>query len=72
MSPSAVPGEDAQPATEPIDEEAVSVPLDLDEGEDVEVGQQNTGVQTEEGGGEWPDPETPPRGPAPGTVDPDQ
>jgi hypothetical protein len=43
-----------------------SVPLDLGDGEEVVIQQQNTGKDNEEGGGEWPDPETPPKRPAPG------
>ena len=31
------------------------------------IQQQNVGPDNEEGQGEWPDPNTPPRGPAPGT-----
>jgi hypothetical protein len=42
-----------------------SVPLETDDGTIV-VQQQNVGAGREEGGGEWPDPHTPPRGPAPG------
>ena len=34
---------------------------------EVDLDQQNVGPGGEEGGGEWPDPETPPTGPAPGT-----
>jgi NADH:ubiquinone oxidoreductase subunit F (NADH-binding) len=42
-----------------------SVPLETDEGV-VVVQQQNVGPDNEEGGGEWPDPDAPPRRPAPG------
>jgi len=42
-----------------------SEPLDTGDGE-VEIQQQNVGRENEEGGGEWPDPRTPPRRPAPG------
>lgn len=35
-----------------------------------EAAQQNVGSQQEAGGGEFPDPDTPPKGPAPGTADP--
>jgi hypothetical protein len=31
--------------------------------------QMNVGPGNEEGGGEWPDPETPPQAPAPGSAD---
>jgi hypothetical protein len=43
-------------------------PLETDEG--VRRPQQmNVGKDNMEGGGEWPDPETPPRPPAPGSAD---
>ena len=42
--------------------------LDGEEGTDV-VAQQNVGPGNREGGGEWPDPNAEPRGPAPGAVD---
>ena len=42
-----------------------SVPLETEDGV-VVVQQQVVGPGNEEGGGEWPDPETPPRPPAPG------
>jgi len=42
-----------------------SVPLETDRGV-VVVQQQNVGPDNEQGGGEWPDPKTPPRPPAPG------
>ena len=45
-----------------------SVPLETDDGV-VVVQQQNVGAGNEEGGGEWPDPNTPPRPPAPGSDD---
>jgi hypothetical protein len=43
-----------------------SVPLDVDEGADVVIEQENIGKGEELGGGEFPDPGTPPRDPAPG------
>ncbi len=43
-----------------------SVPLESD-GEHV-IGQQNVGIGQERGGGEFPDPATPPQPPAPGSV----
>lgn len=43
--------------------------LDTDEGSDVPA-QQAVGAQAE-GGGEWPDPHTPPRYPAPGAAEDD-
>ena len=50
------------------DDTSVSEPLDLDEGPDRVIVQQNTGIRNMEGSGEWPDPDAEPRGPAPGTV----
>ena len=53
------PGDDAQVVGEPLEtEDGVRVPA-----------QQNVGYGVEEGGGEWPDPNTPPQPPAPGAVD---
>lgn len=40
----------------------------LDEDDSKTVAQQNVGKDNEIGGGEWPDPDTPPRGPSPGTA----
>jgi hypothetical protein len=42
-----------------------SEPIETDEGT-VVIQQQNVGPDNEEGGGEWPSPETPPQRPAPG------
>ena len=42
----------------------------LDEDDERVIAQQNTGGENMAGGGEWPDPDTPPRGPAPGTAGP--
>ncbi len=42
-----------------------SAPIDTDDGS-VVIQQQNVGPDNEEGGGEWPNPETPPQRPAPG------
>ncbi len=48
-------------ATPNEDKHTRSEPLDLDEGEDdVVIEQQNVGRAVAEGGGEWPDPHTPP------------
>jgi hypothetical protein len=60
-------GPDAtEQADEPSDERLYStVPLETERGE-VVIRQQNVGVDNMEGGGEWPDPDTPPRPPAPG------
>jgi hypothetical protein len=77
--PSLVPSEPAvEPAPhvhgvspdslDPNDPEArlyTSAPIDTDEGTIV-IQQQNVGPDNEEGGGEWPSPETPPQSPAPG------
>lgn len=43
-----------------------SIPLEDENGEVSRVRQQNVGPAVEEGSGEWPDPDTPARGPAPG------
>jgi hypothetical protein len=60
---------DREPAREPdqaSDERLYStVPLETEDGE-VVIRQQNVGPDNMEGGGEWPDPDTPPRPPAPG------
>jgi hypothetical protein len=59
-----VPDEDPQVVGEPLEtEDGVRVPA-----------QQNVGPGVEEGGGEWPDPNTPPKLPAPGAAedDPDE
>ncbi len=44
-----------------------SAPIETDEGT-VVIEQQNVGIGAEEGGGEWPDPDTPPQPPAPGAA----
>lgn len=54
------PGEGVQPSEEPVDESVMSEPLDLDEGPDVVITQQNVGPGSELGGGELADPHTPP------------
>ncbi len=43
-----------------------TVPLDLDEGEDVVIQQQASGADQVLGSGEFPDPDAPPQDPAPG------
>ena len=43
-----------------------SAPLEAEDGTTYVIQQQNVGPDNELGGGEWPDPETPPRSPAPG------
>ena len=45
-----------------------TVPLEDEDGETYVIQQQNVGPDNEQGGGEWPDPDTPPRSPAPGAV----
>lgn len=58
----------APEAVDPDDPEArlyTSAPVETDEGT-VVIQQQNVGGENEDGGGEWPDPETPPQPPAPG------
>lgn len=45
-----------------------TTPLENDEGEEFVLQQQNVGRQNEMGGGEWPDPDTAPRPPAPGSA----
>ena len=53
------PDEDPQVVGEPLEtEEGVRVPA-----------QQNVGPGVEEGGGEWPDPDTPAKLPAPGAAE---
>ena len=68
--PDAVPGGSAQPSNQPLDESAVTEPLDDGEGGTYQVEQQNVGTDNERGSGEWPSPSTPPTGPSPGTADP--
>jgi hypothetical protein len=45
-----------------------STELEDEEGEPYVIEQQNVGPGSELGGGEWPDPDTPPKPPAPGAV----
>ena len=47
-----------------------TVPLEDEDGNEYVVQQQNVGRENMEGGGEWPDPDTPPRAPAPGAAEP--
>lgn len=65
--PDAVPGDRAQPSNQPLDQSTQSEPLDLGEGDDVVVEQENVGRQNVEGGGEWPDPDALPSDAAPGS-----
>jgi hypothetical protein len=48
----------------------VGEPLETEDGVRVPA-QQNVGAGVEEGGGEWPDPNTPPQLPAPGAAEDD-
>ncbi|MEA2686436.1 MAG: hypothetical protein QOE93_1631 [Actinomycetota bacterium] len=58
------------PVSEPTDAEVTSVPLEDEDGNEYVIAQQNSGAaETTEGGGEYPDPDTPPRPPAPGTAE---
>ena len=45
-----------------------SEPLEAEDGTEYVIEQQNVGPGNELGGGEWPDPDTAPRSPAPGSA----
>ena len=45
-----------------------STELEDENGEPYVIQQQNVGPDVEQGGGEWPDPNTPPKPPAPGSA----
>lgn len=62
----AVPGDAPQPSDDTTDKSVRSEPLDLVEGDDVVIEQQNVGPGNELGGGEFPDRDTPPTEAAPG------
>lgn len=47
---------------------ATSVPLPTEDGGERVLAQQNAGPESEGGSGEWPSPQTPATGPAPGTT----
>ena len=69
---SGVSDTDTEPTADPppTDDEVTSVPLEDEDGNEYVIAQQNTGsAETTEGGGEFPDPETPPRPPAPGAAE---
>lgn len=57
-----VPGDDPQPSGEAIDDEVVSEPVG---DRDVVLESESAGVTQTRGGGEFPDPDTPPSGAAP-------
>ena len=50
------------------DKSVETVPLDLDEGDDVVIKQENVGEDNMRGGGEWPDPDAPPSDAARGSL----
>ena len=52
----------------PVEKSTHSVPLDTGDGKEEVIAQQNVGAGVEEGGGEFPEPATPPQAPAPGAV----
>jgi len=58
-------GESEHPSEDP---QVVGEPLETEDGVRVPA-QQNVGAGVEEGGGEWPDPDTPPKLPAPGAAE---
>lgn len=53
--------------TQDVDLSRCSEPLEDEEGEERVICQDATGADTVEGGGEFPDPDTPPQAPAPGS-----
>jgi hypothetical protein len=55
-----------QPREAP-DKRVTSEPIEDDEGHERRIAQQPNNSPDELGGGEWPDPDTPPRESAPGT-----
>ena len=63
-------GEDDERDDDPEADPYSTVPLEDEHGETYVIRQQNVGPGNEEGGGEWPDPDTPPRSPAPGAATP--
>jgi hypothetical protein len=58
--------DDSRPSNDTAEKSVRSEPLDLDDGPDVVIEQQNVGVDNELGGGEFPDPDAPPSDAAPG------
>ena len=61
------PVPDEQDDDAPIDKRVTSDVIEDDEGHRYRISQQATNSPDEVGGGEWPDPNTPPRDSAPGT-----
>jgi hypothetical protein len=64
------PTEDDPSVAPEDDPSVVGEPLETEDGVRVPA-QQNVGAGVEEGGGEWPDPNTPPKLPAPGAAEDD-
>ena len=62
--------QDQDPALADEEPQVVGEPLETEDGIRVPA-QQNVGPGVEEGGGEWPDPNTPPKLPAPGAAEDD-
>lgn len=60
--------DEEQEGQRPDEAQAIGEPLETEDGVRVPA-QQNVGPGVEEGGGEWPDPNTPPQLPAPGAAD---
>jgi hypothetical protein len=65
------PPEDEARDDEPDARLYTSEPLEAEDGTEYVIRQQNVGRESELGGGEWPDPHTPPRSPAPGSAAPE-
>ena len=55
-----------------LDKRVTSEPIEDEEGRLRRLQRQNTSPREDVGGGEFPDPHTPPRESAPGTVGPDR
>jgi hypothetical protein len=62
---------DDTPEAEPDARMYTSEPLQDEDGREYVIRQQNVGPGNELGGGEWPDPDTPPRAPAAGAAESD-
>jgi hypothetical protein len=68
MSNPLLPGDDPQPSGKPIDDEVVSEPMG---DRDVVLENESQGATASRGGGEFPDPDTPPSGSAPADGSPE-